>query len=129
MNPCGASIVGTSTEIPGPVNELLPTTSSPLWGALITASSSPRLPATVLDSLAAQAAAVGPRAPTILFLGDNVYPAGTTEPVAANYADALRRLDAQIRAVPSGATGIFVPGNHDWSDGNSHTSRSQRASQ
>ena len=77
----------------------------------------PRLPATVLDSLAAQAAAVGPRAPTILFLGDNVYPAGTSEPVAANYPDALRRLDAQIRAVPSGATGIFLPGNHDWSDG------------
>jgi len=77
----------------------------------------PRLPATVLDSLAAQAAAVGPHAPTILFLGDNVYPAGTSEPVAPNYPDALRRLDAQIRAVPSGATGIFLPGNHDWSDG------------
>jgi hypothetical protein len=77
----------------------------------------PRLPDTVLDSLAAQAASVGPRAPTILFLGDNVYPAGTSEPVAANYPDALRRLDAQIRAVPRGATGIFLPGNHDWSDG------------
>ena len=76
----------------------------------------PRLPDTVLDSLATQAAAVGPRA-TILFLGDNVYPAGTSEPAAPNYPDALRRLDAQIRAVPSGATGIFVPGNHDWADG------------
>ena len=76
----------------------------------------PRLPATVLDSLAVQAAAVGPKG-TILFLGDNVYPSGTTEPVAPNYPDALRRLDAQIRAVPSGATGIFVPGNHDWADG------------
>ena len=76
----------------------------------------PRLPATVLDSLASQAAVVGPRA-TILFLGDNVYPSGTTEPAAPNYPDALRRLDAQIRAVPSGATGIFLPGNHDWADG------------
>jgi hypothetical protein len=75
----------------------------------------PRLPATVLDSLAAQAAVVGPRA-TILFLGDNVYPAGTADTIATNYADVLRRLDAQIRAVPSGATGIFLPGNHDWSD-------------
>jgi hypothetical protein len=69
----------------------------------------------VLDSLAAQAAVVGPRA-TILFLGDNVYPAGTADTIATNYADVLRRLDAQIRAVPSGATGIFLPGNHDWSD-------------
>lgn len=76
----------------------------------------PRLPATVLDSLAAHAAAAGSGA-TILFLGDNVYPSGTTEPSAPNYPDALRRLDAQIRAVPSGATGIFVPGNHDWADG------------
>ena len=76
----------------------------------------PRLPATVLDSLAAQSAAAGPHV-TILFLGDNIYPAGMVEPAAANYPDALRRLDAQVRVVPSGATGIFLPGNHDWSDG------------
>jgi hypothetical protein len=76
----------------------------------------PRLPADVLDSLAVQAAGVGARG-TILFLGDNVYPAGSVEPGSANYSDAIRRLDAQIRAVPGGATGIFVPGNHDWSDG------------
>ena len=76
----------------------------------------PRLPATVLDSLAVQAAGVGSKG-TILFLGDNIYPAGTADSIAANYADVLRRLDAQIRAVPGGATGIFLPGNHDWSDG------------
>jgi hypothetical protein len=76
----------------------------------------PRLPATVLDSLAVQAAAAGSRG-TIVFLGDNVYPAGTVEPDAPNHADALRRLDAQIRVVPNGGTGIFVPGNHDWADG------------
>jgi hypothetical protein len=76
----------------------------------------PRLPATVLDSLAVQAAAVGSKG-TIVFLGDNVYPSGTVEPDRANYADALRRLDAQVRAVAPGGTGIFVPGNHDWADG------------
>jgi hypothetical protein len=76
----------------------------------------PRLPDTVLDSLAAQAAAVGRRG-TILFLGDNVYPTGTADSIAVNYADVLRRLDPQIRSVPSGGTGIFLPGNHDWSDG------------
>ena len=76
----------------------------------------PRLPDLTLDSLAVQAAAVGSRG-TIIFLGDNVYPSGSVEPSAPNYADALRRLDAQIRAVPSGVTGIFVPGNHDWADG------------
>ena len=76
----------------------------------------PRLPATVLDSLAVQAAGVGSKG-TILFLGDNIYPAGTADSIAANYSDVLRRLDAQIRAVPGGATGIFLPGNHDWADG------------
>ena len=76
----------------------------------------PRLPATVLDSLAVQAAATGAKG-TIVFLGDNVYPSGSVEPGEANYADALRRLSVQIRAVPSGATGILVPGNHDWADG------------
>ena len=76
----------------------------------------PRLPDTVLDSMAVQAAAVGPKG-TIVFLGDNVYPSGSVEPNAANYDDALRRLDAQIRSVPSGVTGIWVPGNHDWADG------------
>jgi hypothetical protein len=76
----------------------------------------PRLPSDVLDSLAVQAAAVGSRG-TILFLGDNIYPSGTAAAEAVNYADVLRRLDAQIKAVPRGATGIFIPGNHDWSDG------------
>ena len=80
----------------------------------------PRLPSVVLDSLHAQAAAVGRRG-TILFLGDNVYPAGVAAPLVAplvgSYPDALRRLDAQIRAVPSNGRGIFVPGNHDWADG------------
>ena len=76
----------------------------------------PRLPDTVLDSLAVQAAAVGSKG-TIIFLGDNVYPSGNVGPEEPNYDDALRRLDAQIKAVPSGVTGIFVPGNHDWADG------------
>ena len=76
----------------------------------------PRLPETALDSLTVQAAAAGARA-TIVFLGDNVYPSGTVGPEAPNYPDALRRLDAQVRVVPSGGTGIFVPGNHDWADG------------
>lgn len=76
----------------------------------------PRLPETALDSLAAQAAPLGSRA-TIVFLGDNVYPSGIADAGNSTYPDAVRRLDAQIKAVPSGATGVFVPGNHDWADG------------
>lgn len=73
----------------------------------------PRERSGALDSLTAQMAA-HPERSVVLFLGDNVYPAGVPEPGSASYADAIRRLDVQILAVPMGAYGIFVPGNHDW---------------
>jgi len=76
----------------------------------------PRQVGPPLDSLTAQAAAA-PERSIILFLGDNVYPAGIPAEGAAEWADARRRVESQVRAVPPGAQGIFVPGNHDWSDG------------
>jgi len=75
----------------------------------------PRLVGPPLDSLRAQAS-VAPERTIIVFLGDNVYPAGMPAEGAAEWADARRRLEAQIRAIPPGVRGIFVPGNHDWSD-------------
>jgi hypothetical protein len=75
----------------------------------------PRQVGAPLDSLEAQAA-VAPQRSIIVFLGDNVYPSGIPAEGAAEWADARRRLEAQVRAVPPGARGIFLPGNHDWSD-------------
>jgi hypothetical protein len=66
-----------------------------------------------LESLTVQAA-VAPQRSVIVFLGDNVYAGGIPEESRAEYADARRRLEAQVYAVPPGARGIFVPGNHDW---------------
>lgn len=66
-----------------------------------------------LDSLTAHMAQL-PERSIAVFLGDNVYPAGIPEEGHAEFADARRRLDVQVRAVPEGARGIFVPGNHDW---------------
>lgn len=66
-----------------------------------------------LESLTVQAA-VAPERSVIVFLGDNVYPDGIPEEGVAEYADARRRLEAQVLAVPAGARGIFLPGNHDW---------------
>jgi hypothetical protein len=66
-----------------------------------------------LDSLTAQAAAA-PERSVIVFLGDNVYPDGIPEEGHAEFADARRRLEAQVRAVPAGARAVFIPGNHDW---------------
>lgn len=51
-----------------------------------------------------------------LFLGDNVYPRGIPDSTAPDYAEMRRHLTAQVEAVvASGARGIFIPGNHDWS--------------
>jgi hypothetical protein len=66
-----------------------------------------------LDSLTAQAA-TAPQRSIVIFLGDNVYPEGIPEEGRAELADSRRRLAAQVQAVPPGARGIFMPGNHDW---------------
>lgn len=66
-----------------------------------------------VDSMTAQAA-IDPAKSVIVFLGDNVYPDGIPEEGRAEYADSRRRLESQVVAVPLGARGIFVPGNHDW---------------
>lgn len=66
-----------------------------------------------LESLTVQASAA-PQRSVIVFLGDNVYPDGIPELGVAEYADARRRLEAQVRAVPMGARAYFLPGNHDW---------------
>ena len=73
----------------------------------------PREVGAPLESLTVQAAAA-PERSVIVFLGDNVYPDGIPVEGVAEFADARRRLEAQVRAVPPGARGIFLPGNHDW---------------
>jgi len=72
----------------------------------------PRESDRILDSLTAQASAA-PSRTIIAFLGDNVYPNGIPEEGQAEYADARRRLEAEVNAIPMGARGIFLPGNHD----------------
>lgn len=56
-----------------------------------------------------------PERSTVVFLGDNIYPAGLPAEGHPMRAQAERRLDDQINAVrDTGARVIFVPGNHDW---------------
>jgi hypothetical protein len=75
----------------------------------------PRQVGSPLDSLAVQVAAA-PERSIVVFLGDNVYPAGMPAEGAAQWADARRRLESQVNVVARGARGVFVPGNHDWAD-------------
>jgi hypothetical protein len=70
----------------------------------------------VLTALRTQVA-VAP-APTIVYLGDNIYPRGMPDSSSGDRREAERRLGAQLQVVQlTAARGIFVPGNHDWSGG------------
>ena len=64
---------------------------------------------------------------TLLYLGDNIYPAGMPSDNDVNRNDAEKKLQEQIDIGKSfkGKT-IFIPGNHDWySNGNEGLKRQQ----
>lgn len=68
----------------------------------------------VLRALSSQVAA-DPARSMVVFLGDNIYPAGLPAQGTPGRKEAERRLDAQVDLIrEAGARGIFVPGNHDW---------------
>lgn len=64
---------------------------------------------------------------TLLFLGDNIYPAGMPKQTDLKYKDAEKKLQEQIDLTTEfqGKT-IFIPGNHDWyQDGNEGLKRQE----
>lgn len=64
---------------------------------------------------------------TLLFLGDNIYPAGMPKQKDKDYNDAVKKLQEQIDIAKEfkGKT-IFIPGNHDWyNDGNEGLKRQE----
>ena len=68
----------------------------------------------VLKTLQAWASKT-PEKTSIIFLGDNMYPEGMTE---RKQPEASTRLGPQIAVVKSADThGLFIPGNHDWTNG------------
>jgi hypothetical protein len=51
----------------------------------------------------------------VVFLGDNIYPRGLPAPGEPGRRLAELRLAAQVESITAlGATGYFIPGNHDW---------------
>ena len=55
---------------------------------------------------------------SVVFLGDNVYPAGLPGGDDPEFAELARRLDDQMDAVQGLASQVvFIPGNHDWARG------------
>ena len=80
----------------------------------------PREP--LLDALASEASArvamLGSDRVAIALLGDNVYPSGLHAPGHEERPEDERRLNAQLEALRrSGARRFVLPGNHDWSNG------------
>lgn len=64
---------------------------------------------------------------TLLFLGDNIYPAGMPNEKESGHKDAVDKLQEQINIATEfkGKT-IFIPGNHDWyHDGNEGLKRQE----
>jgi hypothetical protein len=56
-----------------------------------------------------------PDSSRVIFLGDNIYPAGLPATSDLTRQESERRLLEQLRAVDTTrARGIFIPGNHDW---------------
>ncbi|MCH7974552.1 MAG: metallophosphoesterase [Bacteroidetes bacterium] len=71
----------------------------------------------VLSALQKQLS-IYPSKTTVVFLGDNIYPDGMPPKQSPERKEAERRLNEQIKTiVNSNSNGIFIPGNHDWNNG------------
>jgi predicted MPP superfamily phosphohydrolase len=72
----------------------------------------------VLQALKTEAS-IDPDSTLIIFLGDNIYSNGLPAEDDSDRKEYERRINEQISAiVEAGAKGIFIPGNHDWAQGN-----------
>lgn len=70
----------------------------------------------VLVQLKKKAASVSERS-TIVFLGDNIYPAGLPPGGARGRVSAESRIRAQLNAIKDHPGRVFfIPGNHDWNN-------------
>lgn len=71
----------------------------------------------VMTMLRAQLIADDNAENAVVFLGDNIYPAGLPEEGHPLRAQSEKRLKGQMDAVKGApAWSMFVPGNHDWND-------------
>jgi len=75
--------------------------------------------------LAAAEEAVGTERVAVVFLGDNIYPAGLPDADHRHYDEYRAKLHAQVEAVANGPAAsrpvaYFVPGNHDWHHNRAH---------
>ncbi|HET8656714.1 MAG TPA: metallophosphoesterase [Longimicrobiaceae bacterium] len=71
----------------------------------------------VLKALRAELSA-GTEKKFVVFLGDNIYPAGMPDSTAPTRAGAEWIIERQMDVLRgTGVHGVFIPGNHDWAAG------------
>ncbi|HUR92939.1 MAG TPA: metallophosphoesterase [Gemmatimonadales bacterium] len=80
---------------------------------LIGDAGAPKAPTEPVLTAVARELSHRPDTAAILFLGDNVYPRGLPDSAHPSYAEAARRLRAQLE-LASEVPVFLVPGNHDW---------------
>ncbi|MDR8393713.1 metallophosphoesterase [Aliifodinibius sp. S!AR15-10] len=97
-----------------------PPQSKPFYSIfLLGDAGGPDRPNPVLSLLKDKADQAGEKS-AILFLGDNIYPAGLPEEGAPGRKDAEARLIRQLDAVKGHPGELFIiPGNHDWNNSRS----------
>jgi predicted MPP superfamily phosphohydrolase len=72
----------------------------------------------VLQALTMEAS-IPPESTLVIFLGDNIYSNGLPSENDPDRKEYERRIDEQINSiVEAGAQAVFIPGNHDWAQGN-----------
>lgn len=108
------STAGCSARTPFVHQSLVPIAPEPAAYRLVLVGDAGELrqPEPVLTVAAAMAGRMAGRV-TVLYLGDNAYPAGISGDDAARRR-AEETLTRQFEAVSTGARVVFLPGNHDW---------------
>jgi hypothetical protein len=71
----------------------------------------------VLRAIGASMRTLAPDKSVVVFLGDNIYPAGLPDPADRKaYDEKSAILREQLGAIPAPQRAVLVPGNHDWGD-------------
>ena len=115
---CTTSRAYYTPALEGPRPEAPPDSGQVYEVILIGDTGAPRLdgPDPVLTMLSQHLQRAGDSS-AVVFLGDNIYPAGLPPIVSPGRREAEARIDVQLDVLrPYPGRIVFVPGNHDWAD-------------